>query len=134
LTRKTHLVGAWPGFSGAHAMDTALRRLGPHLLRMTDGETGERSQWIMPSIDWLRANPDLELIRDGDYSDYENKPVFRIRDGHRFDPDNIELGQYRAFQRSYPAFKELRERHGYPEISFQVGTPALGPLARRRSS
>jgi len=69
------------------------------------------------------------VASNGDYRDYENKPVFRIRDGHRFDPDNIELGQYRAFQRSYPAFKELRERHGYPEVSLQVGTPAPIDLA-----
>jgi len=42
-------------------MDTAMTRSGPHLLRLSDGETGERSQWILPTLDWLRANPDVEL-------------------------------------------------------------------------
>jgi hypothetical protein len=129
MARKTHLVGAWPGFSGARAMDTALSRLGPHLLRMTDGETGERSQWIAPAIDWMRANPDVEMTADGDFSDYERGPSYRLRDGRQLDPANIELGYYRAFQRSYPAFRVLRERSGYPDISFQVGLPAPIDLA-----
>lgn len=129
MSRKTHLVGAWPGFSGAHAMDSAFRRLGPHLLRMTDGETGARSQWVLPTMDWLRANPAAELIQDGDYSNYDRGTRYRVREGRTFDPDNIELGCYRAFQRSYPAFRELRSRHGYPEVSFQVGTPAPSDLA-----
>jgi len=127
--RKTHLVGAWPGYSGAHAMDTALRRLGPHLLRMTDGETGERSQWVLPGIDWLRANPDVEVLADGDYSSYANGTTFRVRDGRSLDPENIELGYHRFFQRSYRAFRELRARHGNPDIRFQVGIPAALDLA-----
>jgi len=129
MSRKTHLVGAWPGLSGAHAMDIALTRLGPHLLRMTDGETGERSQWVLPTMDWLRANPDVELVSDGDYSDYEHGTRYVVRDGHTLDPANIELGYHRFFQRSYRAFRELRERHGQPDISFQVGCPAPVDLA-----
>jgi hypothetical protein len=129
MSRRTHLVGAWPGFSGAHAMDTALKRLGPHLLRMTDGETGERSQWVLPTIDWLRANPDVELVQDGDYHDYGKGTRFALREGHSLDPDRIDLSYQRHFQRSYPAFRELRARHGHPDISFQVGCPAPVDLA-----
>lgn len=129
MSRKTHLVGAWPGFSGAHAMDQALDRLGPHLLRMTDGETGERSQWVLPAMDWLRANPDVELVQDGDYSSYERGTRYQVKDGRDFDPDHIELGYRRAFERSYPAFNVLRERHQQPDVSFQVGLPAPIDLA-----
>lgn len=129
MSRKTHLVGAWPGFSGAQAMDSALRRLGPHLLRMTDGETGERAQWVLPTMDWLRANPDVELIADGDYSDYEHGTRYAVREGRTFDPANIELGYHRFFGRSYPAFRELRGRHRHDDIAFQVGCPAPIDLA-----
>lgn len=129
MTRKTHLVGAWPGFSGAHAMDTAMKRLGPHLLRLSDGETGERNQWVLPTLDWLRANPDLELVRDDDYSDYEHGTRYQVRDGHTFDPANIQLNYHRSFQRSYPGFQVLRARHGLDDLNFQVGTPAPIDLA-----
>ncbi len=80
-------------------MEAAMRRLGPHLLRMTDGETGERAGWITPTLAWLRANPDIELVRDGDGSDYESGAVHRVRRGRSFDPNNIELNYYRTFQR-----------------------------------
>ena len=129
MSRKIHLVGAWPGWSGAQAMETALERLGPHLLRITDGETGERSQWVMPTLEWLRANPDVEIVRRGDHSDYDHGNRFAVRDGHVFDPANIDLSYCRFFQRSYPAFRELRARHGLPDVSFQVGCPAPIDLA-----
>src|SRR6185295_4755160 len=104
-SRKTHLVGALPGRSSPSAMDEALRRLGPHLLRLSDGETDHRSQWVTPVIEWMRVNPDVELVRDGDYSDYEHGPLFRVRDGHTLQPENIHLQQSQYFAESYPAFK-----------------------------
>lgn len=128
-SRKTHLVGAWPGRSGAHAMETAMRRLGPHLLRLTDGETGERAWWVAPTLAWLRANPDVEVVKEGDYSSYENGVDYRVIPGRTFDPDNIQLHYYRNFQRSYPGFKVLRERENLPHLSFQVGLPAPVDLA-----
>jgi hypothetical protein len=127
--RKTHLVGAWPGFSAAHAIDVAMTRLGPHLLRLSDGETGERSQWVLVHIDSLRANPDVELVRDGDYSDVEHATQFALRDGATLDPEKLDLGYHRAAEASYPRFDVLRARHGYPEISFQVGLPLPIDLA-----
>jgi hypothetical protein len=128
-SRKTHLVGAWPGISGAHAMDAAMHRLGAHLLRITDGETGERGGWITPTLAWLRANPDIELVRDGDGSDYESGAIHRVRPGRTLDPNNIELNYYRTFQRSYPGFTVIRERQSLPGVSFQVGIPAPIDLA-----
>jgi hypothetical protein len=110
-------------------MQTALERIGPHLLRMTDGETGERSQWVLPTLDWLRANPDVEVARAIDYSDYSESAAYRLREGHRFDASHILTAYYSTFQRSYAGFRVLRDRYGYPDISFQVGLPAPVDLA-----
>jgi len=128
MNRKAHLVGSWPGEFGVHAMETALTRLGPQLLRMSDGETGDRSQWIRPTLEWLRANPDVERVAESKTSQDEFA-LFRVLEGHRFRPERIELGYLRAFQQSYPAFQVLRERHGQHQISFQVGIPAPLDLA-----
>lgn len=126
--RKTHLVGAWPGRSAPDAMEEALSRIGDHLLQMPDGETGERSGWVKPTVEWARANPDLELVQDGDYSDMRHTPVFRVK-GESFDSANIHLQYQRAFEESFPAFKVLRERHGKSDIRFQVGIPAPADCA-----
>ena len=65
MSRRAHLVGAWPGRDPEHAMETALNYLSPHLDRMTDGETGDRHLWVTPPIDSFRANPDVEMLYDG---------------------------------------------------------------------
>jgi hypothetical protein len=123
MTRKTHLVGAWPGRDPEHAMQTALEQLAPHLDRMTDGETGDRHLWATPAIDALRANPDVEIVKDGDWNDYDDVAQFIVRDGATLNPDNIRLPYSGAFEWSFPAFKILRERYDRPDLRFQIGLP-----------
>lgn len=127
--RKTHLVGAWPGRSAAHAMERAFQELGPHLLRLSDGETGLRSQWIIPTLELFRAHPDTEIVRDGEYLRYGDMLQTRVRDGHTLRGDAVDLGYAAAFERSYPQFKVLRERFDRPDVRFQVGIPAPLDLA-----
>ena len=124
MTRRTHLVGAWPGRDPEHAMEAALEELAPYLLRMTDGETGDRHLWVTPSIDSFRANPDVEMVHDGDWSSYEATARWQVKDGVTMDPDNIRLRYALAFRGSFPAFQVLRERFGRPDLKFQVGIPA----------
>ncbi|WP_051792517.1 hypothetical protein [Amycolatopsis jejuensis] len=122
--RKTHLVGTWPGLSAPNAIATALQRVGAHLLRMTDGETGDRSLWASRTREWLRVNPDVELVHDGVYTGYGTGPLFRVRDGQTLDPANLHLNYFPTFAESFPAFKYLRDRAGHSDIRFQVGLPA----------
>lgn len=129
LSRHTHLVGAWPGFSAPHAIEVAFTRLGPWLDRLSDGETGLRSQWVTPVVEGMRANPDVEMTQDGDYTHYEKTPKYKVREGQTLNPANIELGFRRAFEGSYPAFKELRARYGRDDVRFQVGVPSPIDLA-----
>jgi hypothetical protein len=129
MARRTHLVGAWPGRGPEHAMTLALERLAPHLDRMSDGETGDRHLWVTPAMEKFRANPDVELVRDGDWSDYDHVAMWRVRDGVTLNPDNIRLHYALAFENSFPSFRVLRERYGRPDLRFQVGIPAPIDLA-----
>jgi hypothetical protein len=124
MSRRTHLVGAWPGYSAPHAMDVAFARLGPWLDRLSDGEVGLRSQWVTPVLEAMRANPDVEITQEGDYTTYDRTPKFKVKDGAHLDPANIVLGIRHAFEASYPQFKELRKRHQREGIRFQVGVPS----------
>jgi hypothetical protein len=129
MARRAHLVGAWPGRDPEHAMEVALGRLAPHLDRMTDGETGDRHLWVTPAMEKFRANPDVEIVKDGDWSDYDNVASFRVRDGVTLDPENIRLPYALAFENAFPSFLVLRERFGRPDLRFQVGIPAPIDLA-----
>ena len=129
MGRRTHLVGAWPGRGPEHAMEQALSRLAPHLDRLSDGETGDRHLWCTPVIEKLRANPDVEILRDGDWSDYEQVAQWKVRDGHTLDPANLRMHYALAFRNSYPSFRILRENHGRPDLRYQVGIVAPIDLA-----
>src|SRR3954467_15706102 len=129
MARRAHLVGAWPGRDPEHAMEVALEHLAPHLDRMSDGETGDRHLWITPGIDAFRANPDVEMVRDGGWTSYEDTALWRVKEGVTLDPDNIRLHYARSFEGSFPPFKVLRERFGRPDLRFQVGIPAPIDLA-----
>lgn len=124
MSRRAHLVGAWPGRNPDHAMETALTQVGPYLDRITDGETGDRDIWVTASLDMLRSNPDVEIVKDGDWATYERTANWKVKDGHKLDPANIRLPYVYAFERSYPSFKNLRERFELPDLRFQVGIPA----------
>jgi hypothetical protein len=129
MTRSAHLVGTWPGRDPEHAMEIALKQLAPHLVRMTDGETGDRHLWVGSTVDSFRANPDVEVVSDGAWTGYEDTTHFKVRDGVTLNPDNIGMRYALAFQGSFPAFKELRSRFGREDLKFQVGIPAPIDLA-----
>jgi hypothetical protein len=107
---------------------------------LPDGETGERYHWIIHIIEGLRQHPDLEVKRDGHWSDYNDLLVLKVRGGHRLTGDSLDFGHVAAFRASYPIYKQLRRP---AQTGFQVGIPGdfdmalfvLGPvgaLRRRR--
>ena len=104
-------------------MDQALAVLGRGLRSLPDGETGERHHWIIHIIEGLRSHPDLELRKQGDWSDYDRVPVFKVRRGHRLNGSSLDFGHVREFERSFPLFLEARSRADLPRLAFQVGVP-----------
>ncbi|MBT2231771.1 hypothetical protein [Nonomuraea sp. NEAU-A123] len=102
---------------------------GPYLRTLADGEVGARHRWITHIIDGLREHPDVELRTDGDWSGYDNRPVFKVRRGHRLAPNSLNLGHAAAAGESYEVFKEIRQEHRLDGVSFQVGIPGDLDLA-----
>ncbi len=140
MTRSAHLVGSIPADDTADAMQLALNNLGSRLRTLPDGETGERHHWIIHIIDALRRHPDLELKKEGDWSDYDNTPVLRVRKGHTLRAETLDFGHVTAFEESWPTFKQLRDERGDASLAFQTGVPGdfdmalftLGPLGAFR--
>lgn len=140
MTRSAHLVGSVPAADAGDAMSLAIAKLGTRLRSLPDGETGDRQNWIIHIIEGLRSHPDLELKKDGDWSDYDRTPVFRVRRGHRLRAASLDFGHVAAFEESWPAFTRLRDEHGQAALAFQSGVPGdldmalftLGPLGAFR--
>src|SRR5215207_4695833 len=78
-----HLVGGLKASDAETAMRTAVRILGRHLHAVTDGETGERNQWIFWQLNRLTAIDGIEM---GDLShrpeaeneDYQAMPTLAV--------------------------------------------------------
>jgi hypothetical protein len=121
-------------------MRLALSRLGTWLRWLPDGETGDRHNWIIHIIDSLRGHPDLEVKKEGDWSDYDKTPVLRVRRGHTLRASSLDFGHVAVFEQNWPTFMKLRAENGTPALAFQAGVPGdldmalftLGPLGAFR--
>jgi hypothetical protein len=127
--RSAHLVGSIPAPDAESAMRQALDILGSRLLTLPDGETGDRRNWIISIVEGLRRHPDLEVAREGDWSDYDKVPRLRVRKGHRLYGANLDFGHAAAVEQSWPVFSRLRQEAEQPELAFQVGVPGAFDMA-----
>jgi hypothetical protein len=128
-TRGTLLVGSIPAPGTHEAVTLALTELGPTLMCIPDGETGSRSQWVNSIIAELRNHPAVELVHDGRWSNYNDRPRYRVRRGATLDPDLLRLGYDAAFQQSRPVLDGLLAEHGLAGATYQVGLASGFDLA-----
>jgi hypothetical protein len=116
--RKALLLGTLPGQTAEEAMRAAVDRLGPHLLQLPDGETGDRRVWIVGLIKSFRGHPDLEVAQEGDWSDYKHQLNYRVRSGRQLTGDSLDLGYLHWYEINRPIFDGLETG-----LDFQVGIP-----------
>lgn len=139
-TRGSMLVGSIPARDARAAMELAADALSPHLRWLPDGETGARSRWIVNVIESLRAHPSFRVAKEGNWTDYQDRPVFKLRRDIPLDPATLDLGTHAAYRESRPAFDAVRTATARPDLRFQVGLPsgfdlalfALGPRGALR--
>jgi hypothetical protein len=127
--RKALLVGSIPGFDTQEAVELAISELGSDLFSVPDGETGPRNSWVQIIIDRLRRNPALVLKKDGLWSTYDDRPMFKVRRGASFDPESLDLGYLDAFRESRPVVEALSGRYGLANPTHQVGVASGFDLA-----
>jgi methionine synthase II (cobalamin-independent) len=125
MTRQVYLVGSVPLANSAEVFTTVSAALGPHLVTLPDGETGERLDWIT----WLEPifadNPAFEpsgetfQLHSGITRKdrrYRLKPGVSISNV-RF--DNLFYADIAI--RSYAVFAELKRQGKIPaQVKFQV--------------
>jgi len=123
-----HLVGGLKAPDAEAAMRTAAGILGRHLRAVTDGETGDRSQWIFWQIGRLTAIDGIEMAGLSENPDAENED-YRAFPQLAIDPSVTELppralGYADAAEASYGVYRRLREEGAIPpDVKFQVSIP-----------
>jgi hypothetical protein len=127
--RGAHLVGSIPLADASEVFRAASGRLGSHLTRLPDGETGARVDWINGIAAHLRGVPQLqeEIVTTHN----GKRPRFRLRAGVRASDVQIpDLGYATAALTSYSEFSRLRASGVIPRhVRFQVSLPTpFAPL------
>lgn len=123
-----HLVGGLKAPDAEAAMRTAGGILGRHLHSLTDGETGERNQWIFWQLDKLGSVDGIEMaglrqIPEADNPDYAELPSLAVDASVTRLPAR-SLGYADAAEASYGIFRGLREQGAIPEdLKFQASIP-----------
>ncbi|MGQ0543704.1 MAG: hypothetical protein ACT4P3_00010 [Betaproteobacteria bacterium] len=121
--RGALLVGSVPLADAPAVFRLAGAKLGRHLRRVPDGETGERKNWIAWQLGVFAAVPgfDSELYDAG----YIKRQRFRLKPG--VDPAALrfpELGYSAAAITSYAQFRHLRDAGEIPShLRFEVCLP-----------
>lgn len=123
-----HLVGGLKAPDAEAAMRLAGEILGRHLHAVTDGETGERDQWIGWQVGKLTSIDGIELVGTKstsarDNEEYSGFPALAIAETVGGLPPRA-LGYADAAEASYEVFKRLRREGALPEhVKFQVSIP-----------
>ena len=124
---RVHLCGSVP-LEDAEAVFRAVGdALSAYVVRIPDGETGERASWIGWQVSRFLHHPELEVIADP--AGPRHTPKFRPRPGANaagigFGP----IGYADAARTSWRVFRRLREEGTIPaDCRFQVSLPT--PLA-----
>ncbi len=122
--RKVYLVGSVPMADAATVFETVSAALGPSLLTLPDGETGERIDWITWLEPVFRDNPAFELSTEtfqlhglaAKHRRYQLKPGKSIKD---VTFDNLFYAD--VAKRSYATFAALKRASKIPaHVKFQV--------------
>lgn len=124
MSHDVHLVGSVPFADARQVFATVSAALGPHLKRIPDGETGERSDWITWLEPVFAGNSALEksdeLFRV--HASGTARLRYRLKPGKTVDDvsfDNLFYAD--VAKRSYAEFAAFKKQGGVPKgCRFQI--------------
>lgn len=135
-TLKAHLVGSVPLPDAETVFRVLAERLGPHLRRMPDGETGIRRMWIKFLQKKLADHPAIEIAEDLPpfrFCQWDGKLIREIElkrlvPGVDLDPDLFASGYADMAIASWRVFESLEREGVVPAgVRFQICLPT--PIA-----
>jgi hypothetical protein len=131
-----HFVGSIPLPNTETVFRTLSQAVGPHLVRLPDGETGVRKTWIRFLQDVLAENPAIEAAKDVPpfkFVQWDGKvlreiPRLRIKPGATPQASGFKTGYADMAIESWAVFDRLQKAGTIPaSVKFQISLPT--PLA-----
>ena len=130
-----HFVGSIPLPDSETVFRTLSAAVGPHLVRLPDGETGIRKTWIRFLQDVLGNNPSIERanVPPFRFVQWDGKlireiPRHRVKPGMTPDPATFKTGYADMAIESWGVFERLQKAGTIPAgVKFQICIPT--PIA-----
>lgn len=89
----------------------------------------EPPDWIVPLLLKLREHPDLEVVREGDWSDYKHQLRLRIKKGHEFRQEYIDVGIATSTRENMATYLRLTRELGLRDTAYQVSVKGVFDFA-----
>jgi len=127
-----HFVGSIPLPDSETVFRTLSKAVGPHLVRLPDGETGIRKSWIRFLQDVLSGNSAIEFATDVPpfrFVQWDGKlvreiPRLRVKPGATIDPATFDTGYAAMAIDSWKIFERLQKAGDIPAgVKFQISIP-----------
>jgi hypothetical protein len=127
-----HFVGSIPLPDSETVFRTLSKAVGPHLVRLPDGETGIRKSWIRFIQDVLAGNSAIEYAKDVPpfkFTQWDGKVVreiqrLRVKPGATIDPATFDTGYAAMAIESWQIFERLQKAGDIPAgVKFQISIP-----------
>src|SRR5262249_4869717 len=131
-----HFVGSIPLPDAETVFRMLSAAVGPHLVRLPDGETGIRKTWIRFLQDVLADNPAIEVAHDVPpfrFVQWDGKLIreiarLRVKPGAAPDPGSFQTGYAVMAIESWGVFDRLQQAGVIPDgVKFQISLPT--PIA-----
>jgi hypothetical protein len=131
-----HFVGSIPLPDSDTVFRTLSSAVGPHMIRVPDGETGIRKTWIRFLQDVLAHNPAIEVAHDVPkfkFTQWDGKVVreidrLRLKPGAKPDAASFKTGYADMAIESWAVFDRLQKAGAIPSgVKFQICIPT--PIA-----
>jgi hypothetical protein len=127
-----HFVGSIPLPDSETVFRTLSKAVGPHLVRLPDGETGIRKTWIRFLQDVLSGNSALEFatgVPPFKFVQWDGKVVreiqrLRVKPGATVGPATLDTGYAAMAIESWQIFDRLQKAGDIPAgVKFQISIP-----------
>lgn len=132
-THEPNFDVIWPGSMPIEMSPEAAQRLlltevGSFLRRSVPPQ--EPPDWIVPHLMGLRDHPDLDVARPGQWRNYDDQIHYRIKRGHTFREELINVGIVDSVKNNLPLFLKLRRELNLPaDIEYEISTKGVFDFA-----
>lgn len=123
LEPTVKFIGSYPEDDTESAMRAQIELGEDRVHEISDGETGDRQNWVVAQIEDLDENDAFVKTKRGRWTHYGDCPEYDVAPGHTLVPGDFQLRYHQNAAAAWPILDRLREEYQRPDLMLQMGVP-----------